>query len=170
MTEKDPHGKHPNSPGAKLDAGKVRVGLVFKGFARALWKVCEVGTYGATKYTDNGWEHVIDGENRYDDAKGRHLLKGYVEDMDPDTNIEHLAHEAWNVLARLELQLRRKEMADKPITPMVGRVHGTASGDRTVRILAENDVCRNPYCECTVGYCAKGLLDARGLGWGKEKA
>lgn len=35
MTELDPHGTPPNEPGAKLDAGKTRAGLVLGGFARA---------------------------------------------------------------------------------------------------------------------------------------
>lgn len=107
--EKDPLGKPLNAPGAKADAGKIRPTLVFRGFARALWKVAEVGTYGAAKYTDNGWEHVPNGRERYEDAQLRHMLKTWCgEDRDPDSEIEHLGHEAWNALARLELALREK--------------------------------------------------------------
>lgn len=71
--ETDPNGKTPNEPGAKLDAGKNRIGLVLFGFARALQEVGKVGTYGANKYTDNGWTEVPDGERRYTDALLRHL-------------------------------------------------------------------------------------------------
>lgn len=108
-TETDPNGVSQHAPGAKLDAGKVRVGLMFRGFARALLKVAEVTTYGANKYTPNGWLSVPNGLDRYDDAKGRHLLKGYIQDCDPETDIEEAAHEAWNALAKLELALRAKE-------------------------------------------------------------
>ena len=34
--EQDPNGKSPHELGAKLDAGKIRPGLVLGGFARAL--------------------------------------------------------------------------------------------------------------------------------------
>lgn len=106
--EVDPSGKDPHQPGAKLDSGKVRVSLVLRGFARALWKVCEVGTKGAVKYTDNGWMEVPNGESRYEDAGGRHMLKEWMgEECDPDTEILHAAHRAWNELARLELLLRQ---------------------------------------------------------------
>ncbi len=110
MSEFDPNGKDAHSPGAKLDAGKVRPALVLGGFARALLKVSEVGTKGAAKYTDNGWMEVPDGENRYNEAKVRHWLKEQAgQELDPETGFEHAAHEAWNALARLELILRRKE-------------------------------------------------------------
>jgi len=110
ILEADPNGLHPNSPGAKLDAGKVRPSLVLGGFARALWEVSKVGTYGATKYTDNGWMEVADGDKRYDDAKMRHWLKEKMgEKCDKDTNLTHLAHEAWNALARLDLHIRETE-------------------------------------------------------------
>jgi hypothetical protein len=108
--EADPNGKSPNEPGAKLDAGKNRVGLVLFGFARALQEVSQVGTYGANKYTDNGWQEVPDGERRYTDAMMRHLLReASGETHDLDTGLHHAAHAAWNALARLDLALRRAE-------------------------------------------------------------
>ena len=61
LLEADPNGKRPNEAGAKLDAGKNRLGLVLCGFARALQEVGKVGTYGATKYTDNGWVGAAEG-------------------------------------------------------------------------------------------------------------
>ena len=57
--ELDPNGKDPHAPGAKLDQGKIRMGLVMGGFARALLAVGEVGTFGANKYSDNGWMDEI---------------------------------------------------------------------------------------------------------------
>ena len=106
--EADPNGKKPNEAGAKLDAGKNRLGLVMCGFARALQEVGKVGTYGANKYTDNGWVEVPDGERRYTDAMLRHLMREATgEERDPDTDLHHAAHAAWNALARLDLALRK---------------------------------------------------------------
>lgn len=105
--EVDPNGKAANEPGAKLDAGKCRLGLVLNGFAQALKAVGDVGTYGALKYSDNGWMKVPDGEPRYTDALYRHLLtEASGEVRDGDTGLHHAAHAAWNALARLELILR----------------------------------------------------------------
>lgn len=110
MTEVDPNGLAKNVPGAKLDAGKVRVGLVLSGFARALMEVAKVGTAGANKYTPNGWMEVPNGIERYTDARDRHQLKEYIgEEIDPDFGLLHAAHECWNSLARLDLILRAKE-------------------------------------------------------------
>lgn len=107
MTERDPHGKPANEPGAKLDAGKCRMGLVLHGFALALQEVGRVGTYGARKYSDNGWAHVPDGQGRYTDAMYRHLMREAAgELLDRDTELHHAAHAAWNALARLELLMR----------------------------------------------------------------
>jgi hypothetical protein len=110
MVEKDPHGKAPSEAGAKLDAGKCRIGLVINGFARALHGVGQVGTYGAEKYSDNGWSQVPQGIDRYTDAMYRHLLaEAAGESLDPDTKLRHAAHAAWNALARLDLMLRQEE-------------------------------------------------------------
>ena len=108
--ESDPHGTPQHTPGAKLDAGKIRAGLVLGGFARALREVSAVGTYGANKYTPNGWMHVPNGVERYTDAMHRHLLaEATGEARDPDTEILHAAHAAWNALARLDLMIRKSE-------------------------------------------------------------
>lgn len=111
--EKDPLGKDPHEPGAKLDYGKVRVGLLFNDFPRALLEVAKVCTIGAKKYTAHGWIYVPNGIERYNDAKGRHILYGAIQDIDDDYGLLHLAHEAWNTLAELELKLRELENKTK---------------------------------------------------------
>lgn len=108
--EVDPHGKDQHETGAKLDAGKPRLGLVLGAFANALVEVGKVGTYGAQKYTDNGWLDVPNGKARYTDALLRHVLAETNESHDPDTNLLHAAHAAWNALARLELIMRKREV------------------------------------------------------------
>ena len=105
--ESDPNGLASSEPGAKLDAGKNRLGLVLGDFSRALQAVGEVGTFGAEKYTDHGWVSVANGQERYTDALFRHLLvEAAGEPTDPQTNLLHAAHVAWNALARLDLMIR----------------------------------------------------------------
>lgn len=108
--EQDPSGKDAHSPGAKLDAGKVRPSLIIEGMARAIFAVSEVATFGAAKYTPGGWVLVDNGRERYADAGYRHVLKRAMgEQRDPDSRLEHIAHEAWNALAKLDLAIREQE-------------------------------------------------------------
>jgi hypothetical protein len=109
-TEADPTGRKPSDPGAKLDQGKVRVGLVLGGFANALMEVSKVGTYGAAKYSDNGWKEVPNAEARYTDAALRHVFKHMAGEVtDPEWGLEHLAHAAWGILAVLELRMKGRQ-------------------------------------------------------------
>lgn len=101
--ESDPNGLSPHEPGAKLDAGKPRVGLVMGGFAKALTEVAKVGTFGIGKYSENGWRQVDSGAERYTDAAFRHLLQSSSEALDQESGISHLAHAVWNLLAVIEL-------------------------------------------------------------------
>ena len=106
--EQDPSGINQHTEGAKLDAGKPRLGLVLGDFGNALLAVGEVGTFGAAKYTEHGWLAVENGEARYTDALYRHMMKeGVGETADKDSKLHHAAHIAWNALARLELQIRK---------------------------------------------------------------
>lgn len=105
--ESDPDGLEAHTPGAKLDAGKLRPWLFFSGFANALEAVADVTTKGAIKYSPNGWASVADGEERYMEAHGRHQLAlGKGERVDNDTKCLHKAQMIWNLLASLELELR----------------------------------------------------------------
>jgi hypothetical protein len=113
--EHDPHGTDPHSPGAKLDAGKPQPWLVLGGFSHALAAVVDVGTKGAIKYTRDGWVSVPDGESRYMEAFGRHMLAlGRGETIDQDTGCLHKAQMIWNLLASLELELREANGWAKP--------------------------------------------------------
>lgn len=107
LMEQDPNGFSPHTPGAKLDATKPNCDLVFGGLANALLEVAKVGTFGARKYTENGWKQVPNGVNRYRSAAYRHLLSN--DFLDNDSNLPHLAQAAWNCLAALELIISSKE-------------------------------------------------------------
>lgn len=102
--EIDPTGRGPHELGAKLDGGKIRADLLLD-FRHALREVARVSTFGAQKYAPGSWLHVPDGEVRYRAARLRHQLE---EGEDDDSGLLHLAHEAWNILAELELRLRRE--------------------------------------------------------------
>lgn len=106
--ERDPNGKSPHEPGAKLDSGKPSIyrGLLDY-FPRACSAVAEVSTVGAKKYAWKGWETVPDGFSRYSDALGRHILAESSDgSLDKDTGLLHASHVAWNAMARLELLLK----------------------------------------------------------------
>ncbi len=107
--EKDPNGVDQHAPGAKLDEGKPRVGLMFKDFSQALLEVAKVTTIGAKKYCPGGWRLVENGFERYSDAVGRHQLKEATELIDEDTGMLHAAQVAWNALARLELLIDERK-------------------------------------------------------------
>jgi hypothetical protein len=108
--EKDPNGRSPKEPGAKLDSGKSPVwqGLLDY-FPRACKAVAEVSSAGATKYAWKGWETVPDGVVRYRNAQARHILDESVDGKYDQDGFRHLAQNAWNALAALELTLRSEQ-------------------------------------------------------------
>ena len=118
--EADPTGRSAHEKGAKLDAGKNRLGLVLLDFAPALVEVGKVGTFGANKYTDHGWLTGPNGEQRYTDALFRHLMaEGVGEELDRDSELLHASHLAWNALARLTFILKRRQLESQAVVPNV---------------------------------------------------
>jgi hypothetical protein len=105
LGQSDPMGIDQHTPGAKLDAGKPLAGVLLD-FGLALESVSRVGTFGAVKYTRGGWQSVPGGEQRYEDAAMRHLLRMRTERIDSETGMPHLWAAAWNMLAVIELQER----------------------------------------------------------------
>jgi len=95
--------------GVKLDTEKPRMDLVLRGFSHAIEDIADVGTYGAHKYTDDGWQSVDNGIERYLSAMIRHYLKYRQGEMyDVESELPHLSHMAWNALAVLELWERSR--------------------------------------------------------------
>lgn len=92
--------------GKKLDAEKIKPELIIHGFAKSLIEVTKVATFGAQKYAPDNWVQVEDGQKRYTNAMYRHLLaEAAGETRDPESELLHAAHAAWNALARLEFIL-----------------------------------------------------------------
>ena len=89
--------------------------LVVHGFARALLEVSAVATFGAEKYSANGWVSVPNGLERYTDALYKqdsiqHVLVRHEQAaVHAADGFAHAAHAAWCALARLELMLRDEE-------------------------------------------------------------
>ena len=157
--EKDPTGKDPHEKGAKQDAGKNQLGLIYAGFCRALWMVGEVASFGANKYTRDGWEGVGDGVRRYTDAMFRHLGKEFRgEDVDKDSQLKHAAHTAWNALARLELILREEryyeQQDSKDPAPSSAKSSGTGAtspaGQGDFDFLADELRCHEADVRATI--------------------
>lgn len=76
--------------GVKHDLGKPRYDLIP---TRALAAFVAVLTFGALKYTANGWRKVVGWRWRYGRAALTHFflwLSG--EKLDPESGIHHLAH------------------------------------------------------------------------------
>lgn len=102
----------------KRKVGKVRVELVDDGFPLALREVAKVMTWAQTAkgYKDHDWQNLPDAQvqlaaaasrHRTDQIK-QHVVQGIplLECVDPESSIVHKAHEAFGVLAQLELMLR----------------------------------------------------------------
>ena len=98
--------KQLHLPGMKYDEGKPNLSLVFGGFNKALLDVGYIGTFGARKYTPNGWKDVENLYERYSSALLRHMFAAMsprVKDIyDNETGRLHIAHVAWNALALTE--------------------------------------------------------------------
>ncbi|UAW53592.1 hypothetical protein QGX15_gp103 [Pseudomonas phage psageK4e] len=106
--------------------GKIRVELVDEGFPLALREVAQVMTWAQTAkgYKDHDWQNLPDAEVALAAAASRHRtdhIKQRVVDrldidqcVDVESGLLHKAHEAFGVLAQLELMLRGKFVDSRP--------------------------------------------------------
>lgn len=97
--------------------GKIRMELFDEGFPNAILEVAKVMTWASENkgYKDHDWVNLPDADSAFSAAASRHKLKGIIQKIngvevlqrtDEESNIVHKAHEAFNVLAELELMLR----------------------------------------------------------------
>lgn len=120
MTTPDPTSA---TPGKKFDADKAPLlqGCLAY-FPKALFAVASVSAYGAKKYAvpyhDRNWMRLKDAFNRYGDGDARHLVYEHIDGLyDPESQLLHAAHHAWNALARLELLLDTGVSVGPPSPP-----------------------------------------------------
>ena len=79
-----------SSGGRKFDGGKLQYGLIPP---LAMAEMVKVLTFGAEKYEPDNWKNVPDSKRRYFDAMERHIWAWKAgEQIDPESNILHLAH------------------------------------------------------------------------------
>lgn len=99
--------------GVKYDDGKPRYDLLP---ADALHEVVRVLTFGAQKYVPHNWENGIQ-YGRVFGAIMRHMWAYWRgEDLDPETNIHHVAHAVTNGLFLLAFVLRgMSDFDDRPL-------------------------------------------------------
>jgi len=99
--------------------GKVQMQLFDEGFPNAVLEVAKVMTWAAENkgYKPNDWKNLPNADTEFSAAASRHKLKALIQKVndvsplertDEESNIVHLAHVAFNVLAELELVLTGK--------------------------------------------------------------
>lgn len=87
--------------------GKVRMELLPMDVLEA---IARVYTFGARKYAPNTWRYLEDGSERYRGALLRHMTAEQSgEELDPESGLPHVYHEAWNALARVAIYLDNKK-------------------------------------------------------------
>lgn len=88
--------------GVKDDGGKLRFELLPW---KALSGLVAVLTFGARKYSPNGWRLVPQAKERYTAALLRHLAKIQLgEKIDPETGLRHIDHLLCNAAFLAELE------------------------------------------------------------------
>jgi len=90
---------------------KNQMELVDTGFPNALLALGEVLTWAALNkgYKVNDWKDLPNPEMSFIGAASRHRNKRMAgQERDDESNLLHLAHEAFNVLAQLELKITGK--------------------------------------------------------------
>lgn len=99
--------------------GKVKMELFDEGFPNAVMEVAKVMGWAAENkgYKPHDWVNLPDAESSFPAAASRHRVKGLIQKVsgvavsdrvDEESAILHKAHEAFNVLAELELMVRGK--------------------------------------------------------------
>lgn len=99
--------------------GKVQMDLFDSGFPNAITEVAKVMTWAAENkgYKPHDWKGLPNAETEFSAAASRHRVKGFIQKAegiaaidrtDEESNIVHLAHTAFNILAELELVLTGK--------------------------------------------------------------
>lgn len=99
--------------------GKIAIELFDEGFPNAVMAVGEVMTWAAEHkgYKPHDWKNLPNPDTAFLAAGSRHRNKrhiqraagvGHIDCTDEESNLLHLAHEAFNVLAQLELVITNR--------------------------------------------------------------
>lgn len=99
--------------------GKISIELFDEGFPNAVMAVGEVMTWAAEHkgYKPHDWKNLPESRTAFLAAASRHRVKRHIQhvsgvpveaQVDEESNLLHLAHEAFNVLAQLELAITNR--------------------------------------------------------------
>ena len=99
--------------------GKIAIELFDEGFPNAVMAVGEVMTWAAENkgYKPHDWKNLPNPDTAFLAAGSRHRIKrhiqradgvAHVDCVDEESHLLHLAHEAFNVLAQLELVITNR--------------------------------------------------------------
>ena len=98
--------------GLKYDSAKPKMNLLPP---KALIEVGKVLTFGAEKYGPENWKELEDLQNRYTAGALRHIFAHMDgEELDPETNLSHLAHAMCCLLFKLEIELEERLKEEEP--------------------------------------------------------
>ena len=76
---------------------------------KAIVEISKVLTFGAAKYDAENWRKLDDLQNRYTAGALRHIFAHMDgEELDPETNLSHLAHAMCCLLFKLEIELEER--------------------------------------------------------------
>ena len=99
------------SEGIKYDSAKPRMNLLPP---KAIMEVAKVLTFGAEKYDAENWRKLDDLQNRYTAGALRHIFAHMDgEQLDPETNLSHLAHALCCLLFKLEIELENAQIKEE---------------------------------------------------------
>ena len=97
--------------GLKFDSEKPRMDLLPP---KAIMEVAKVLTFGAEKYDAENWRKLDDLQNRYTAGALRHIFAHMDgEQLDPETNLSHLAHALCCLLFKLEIELENAQIKEE---------------------------------------------------------
>ena len=101
------------SEGVKYDSEKPKMNLLPP---KAIVEISKVLTFGAAKYDAENWRKLDDLQNRYTAGALRHIFAHMDgEELDPETNLSHLAHAMCCLLFKLEIELENgKSKEEEP--------------------------------------------------------
>ena len=92
--------------GIKYDSEKPKMNLLPP---KAIVEISKVLTFGAAKYDAENWRKLDDLQNRYTAGALRHIFAHMDgEELDPETNLSHLAHAMCCLLFKLEIELEER--------------------------------------------------------------
>ena len=97
--------------GIKYDSEKPKMNLLPP---KAIVEISKVLTFGAEKYDAENWRKLDDLQNRYTAGALRHIFAHMDgEELDPETNLSHLAHAMCCLLFKLEIELENAKIEEE---------------------------------------------------------